>query len=262
MIGIFDSGIGGLTVAKEFFKYFPNNKIVYFGDSARLPYGTKSKQFIENCSEDIVRFLLKKGAKAIVIACHTASALAADHLRKKFKGVPIFEIVTPGVEKAARTTKNKRIGVIGTPGTINSEVHKSKLLNLNPDLKVYDKSCPLFVPLVEEGWVDRKETRLIVEDYLSFLKKKEIDTLVLACTHYPLLKKGIADFVGKKVTIINPAEDLAINFRDYLVKNKSLAKSLKVGNNHSFFVSDRPYNFQIMSRLCLGREVTPTVVNI
>ncbi len=150
MIGIFDSGIGGLTVVKEFFKYLPQYQLIYFGDTARLPYGTKSPNLIKKWSKEIVKFLLKKGAKVIVIACHTSSSLAADFLKKEFPNLPIFEIITPGIKKAIKLTKNKKIGIIGSPGTIKSGVHRKKLLKINPNLKIYSQPCPLFVPLVEK----------------------------------------------------------------------------------------------------------------
>lgn len=247
-------------MVKEFLRYLPDYQIIYFGDSARLPYGTKSPRFIRQCSKEIVKFLLKKGAKVIVIACHTASALAADFLRREFKDTPIFEIITPGVSGAIQSTKNKTIGIIGTPGTVNSGVHRRALLKKVADLNVYTESCPLLVPLIEEGWFERKETRLIVKNYLAPLKKKKIDTLILACTHYPLLKKVISFAMGKRVRIINPAKDLALSFRSLLRQNEKLANSLKKSKQHQFFLSDDPYNFRLMSRFCLGKEINPKIV--
>ena len=262
MIGIFDSGIGGLTVVKEFLRYLPDHQIIYFGDTARLPYGTKSPKFIENCSGQIVEFLLSKGAKAIVIACHTASALAADSLKEKFKNVPIFEIITPGIKKATRITQNKKIGVIGTPGTIKSGVHERELLKIEPDLKIYTKACPLFVPLVEEGWIHKKETKSIIKNYLGVMRDKKVDSLILACTHYPLLKDEIAAVLGKKVSIINPAYDLSLEFREKIKNDRKFSSLFKKGKNHQFFVSDNPYNFQIMSRLCLGIKINPKIIEL
>jgi len=210
MIGIFDSGIGGLTVVKEFLKYLPEYRLIYLGDTARLPYGTKSPNLIRKWSKEISQWLLKKGAKIIVIACHTSSSLAADFLKKEFSNIPVFEIITPGIEKAVKLTKNKKIGIIGSPATIKSKVHQKKLLKINPGLKIYTQACPLFVPLVEEGWIRRRQTKEIAEEYLMPLKRKGIDTLILACTHYPLLKKIISDIVGKIVKIIDPDKDLEI----------------------------------------------------
>ena len=262
MIGIFDSGIGGLTVVKEFFKYLPSYRIIYFGDTARLPYGTKSPNFIKQCSKEIIEFLLKKGAKVIVIACHTSSSLATNFLKEQFKNVSIFEITTPGIKEAIEATKNKRIGVIGTPGTIKSGVHARKLLRIDPSLRIYSQSCPLLAPLVEEGWINREETKSIIRSYLMPLKKKKIDTLILACTHYPLLRKAITSFLGKDVAIINPASDLVTEFKRFLNENRKIANDLKKGGRHQFFVSDNPYNFKVMSRLCLNREIHPKVVSI
>ncbi len=255
MIGVFDSGVGGLTVVKEIFKYLPEYQIIYFGDTARLPYGTKGAKFVRKYSAKITDWLLKKGAKIIIIACHTSSSWASDSLKKQFKEIPIFEIITPAVKKALNNTKNKKIGIIGTTGTIKSKIYKKKLLDLNPSLKIYSKPCPLFVPLVEEGWLNRKETKEIAKIYLKPLKNKGIDTLILACTHYPLLKNIIKEITGTKIKIINPAEDLAKNLKLFLKNNLKLKSQLKRGKNHQFFFSDEPYNFEKMSKLCLNRKV-------
>ncbi len=255
MIGVFDSGVGGLTVVKEIFKYLPEYQIIYFGDTARLPYGTKGAKFVQKYSAKITNWLLKKGAKIIIVACHTSSSWAADSLKKQFKKIPIFEIITPANKKALKNTRNRKIGIIGTTGTIKSEVYKKKLLDLNPSLKIYSKPCPLFVPLVEEGWFNRKETKEIAKIYLKPLKNKGIDTLILACTHYPLLKNIIKEITGTKIKIINPAEDLAKNLKLFLKNNPKLKSQLKRGKNHQFFFSDEPYNFEKMSKFCLGREV-------
>lgn len=255
MIGIFDSGVGGLTIVKEIFKYLPEYQIIYFGDTARLPYGTKGAKFVQKYSAKITDWLLKKGAKIIIIACHTSSSWAADSLKRQFKEIPIFEIITPANKKALNSTKNKKIGIIGTTGTIRSEVYKKKLLNLDSSLKIYSKPCPLFVSLVEEGWLNRKETKEIAKIYLKPLKNKGIDTLILACTHYPLLKNTIKKVIGEKIRIINPAEDLAKDLKLFLKNNPELKSQLKKEKNHQFYFSDEPYNFEKMSKLCLGREV-------
>ncbi len=261
MIGIFDSGIGGLTVVKEFFKYLPQYQLIYFGDTARLPYGTKSPNLIKKWSKEIVKFLLKKGVKVIVIACHTSSSLAADFLKKEFPNLPIFEIITPGIKKAIKLTKNKKIGIIGSPGTIKSGVHRKKLLKINPNLKIYSQPCPLFVPLVEEGWINHRETNEIAKEYLLSLKKKGIDTLILACTHYPILQNVISKIIGKSIKIVNPAQDLIIDFKNFLEKSGKTKNQLKKGKNHYFFVSDEPYNFKVLSKMCLGKEINAKVAN-
>ena len=264
MIGVFDSGIGGLTVVKELFNVLPEYKIIYFGDTARLPYGTKSPELIKKFSKEIVNFLLKKGAKVIIIACHTSSSIATDFLRKNFKNIPIFEMTDPAIKevlKISKDSKNKNIGVIGTPATIKSQVYNKKLLHRDNTLKIYSQSCPLFVPLVEEGWIDTKETKEIARKYLSGLQKKKISSLVLGCTHYPVLKNIISEIIGEKVAIINPGKDLVIEFKNFLENNKKIEKSLKKGKgSHQFFVSDNPYNFKIMSKLCLGKEINAKII--
>ena len=251
MIGIFDSGVGGLTVVKEIFKYLPGYQIIYFGDTARLPYGTKGAGFVKKYSAKITGWLLNKNAKIIVIACHTSSAWASGFLKKKFRSVPIFEMITPAVRETVGLTKNKKIGIIGTPGTIKSNSFKKQLLKLNPDLKIYPKACPLFVSIAEEGWINNKIAEEIVREYLKPLKAEKIDTLVLACTHYPLLEKTIKKVMGKKIRIVNPAESVAKEIKAFL-KNNSV--EIKKGESHQFFFSDDPYNFDKISRLCFHKK--------
>lgn len=253
MIGIFDSGVGGLTVVKEIFKELPDYSIIYFGDTARLPYGTKGAGFVRKYSQKIVEWLLARGARIIVIACHTSSAWAADFLKRKFKKVPIFEMISSAAEETLATTKNGKIGIIGTPGTIESGSFERKLLNLNPNLKIYSKSCPLFVPLVEEGWIDKKITEEIAREYLEPLKKQKIDTLVLACTHYPLLKNIIKKVMGTDIRIVNPAKSVAKEIKLFL--ENSCLSTPKKGSNHQFFFSDKPYNFEKISKLCFKKKI-------
>ncbi len=261
MIGIFDSGVGGLTIVKQVFKYLPKYQIIYFGDTAHLPYGTKGKRVVKEFSEKIVNWLLKKGAKIIVIACHTSSAWASDSLKEKFSNIPVFEMITPVVKEVLEDKNIKKIGIIGTPGTIKSKSYQKKLLDKKPDLKVYSKACPLFVPLVEEGWINREETKKIAEDYLTPIKKKGIDALVLACTHYPLLEKTIKEIMGKKVKIINPAQSLAGELKMFLKKNPDIISKLKVGDNHQFFFSDEPYHLKKLSKLALRKEIEGEIIN-
>ena len=261
MIGVFDSGVGGLTVIKEVIKNLPECQIIYFGDTARLPYGTKGEDFIKKYSAKITDWLLSKGVKVVIIACHTSSAWAGDFLKNDFKGVPIFEMITPGAREAARATKNGKIGIIGTPGTIKSLSWQKKLLGINPRLKIYAKSCPLFVPLVEEGWINKKVTRNIVKEYLKHFKKKEIDSLILACTHYPVLEKIIKKEIGRKVKIINPAKSLAKELKLFLKNNPGIASAIKKGQNHKFFFSDEPYNLNKISKLCLAQKIKPIIKN-
>ncbi len=256
MIGIFDSGVGGLTVVDEVFKKIPKYQIIYFGDTARLPYGTKGEKFVKEYSEKIANWLEKKGVKLIIIACHTSSVWAFENLKKKIK-IPVFEMVTPVLDEILKDKKNKRIGIIGTPGTIKSNLYQRKLLSINPSLKVYSQACPLFVPLAEESWINKKETESLTQYYLKELKKKNIDTLVLACTHYPLLKKTIKKIIGPKVKIINPAESLVKKLKIFLKNNPSI--KLKKGTNHKFYFSDTPYHLKQMSKLALGKEIKATI---
>ena len=243
MIGVFDSGVGGLTVVKEILKYLPNYQIIYFGDTARLPYGTKGADFVQRYSAKIAKWLLSHKAKVIVIACHTSSAWASELLKKQFKNVPIFEMIGPTVREVLKE-KKKRIGIIGTPGTIKSRSYEKKLKGV----KVFSVACPLFVPLVEEGLVKGEIAEQVARKYLLPLKKKNIDALILACTHYPLLKSTIKKVMGPKVKIINPAEVLAKELKDNLQLTEK-------GNNHQFFFSDEPYHFEKISHLCFNRKI-------
>lgn len=261
MIGIFDSGVGGLTVVKEVLKRLPGYQIIYFGDTARIPYGSRSEQFILHYSEKIARWLLKKGAKIIIIACNTSSAWAADALKKEFKEAPIFEVITPAAKDALAKTRNKKIGVIGTRGTIKSSAYSKKLLSLDPEAKVFLKACPLFVPLVEEGWIKEKITEEIAKKYLAALKKKNIDVLILGCTHYPLLGRTIKKIVGPGVKIVSSAENVAKEVRELLRSNPGMEKQIKKGKNHQFFFSDKPYNLDEISSFCFKRKIKAKITD-
>lgn len=258
MIGVFDSGVGGLTVVKEIFKYLPEYQIIYFGDTARLPYGTKGADFVIRYSKKITEWLLKKGAKIIVVACNTSSAWASDSLKKEFSA-PIFEMISSAVKEAIRVTKNKKIGIIGTPGTIRSGVYDKKLKTYNLKLKTYSQACPLFVPLAEEGWINEKVTKEVIKKYLLPLKEENIDTLILGCTHYPLLEKTIKEIMGKRVKIINPAESLAKELKEFLENNPEVKGKIKNGREHQFFFSDEPYNLEKISRLCFSKKIKPII---
>lgn len=207
-IGVFDSGVGGLTVAREIIRNLPNERIVYFGDTARVPYGSKSKDTIIRFSRQIIRFLRTQDVKAIVIACNTASALALDEVEKELD-IPIIGVLKPGAKVAAETTKNGKIGVIGTESTINSGMYKKFICEQNPDIRVYGKACPLFVPLVEEGWLKDPVTEEVARRYLEDLLQKGIDSLILGCTHYPLLRSLIRKIAGDSVNLVNPAYETA-----------------------------------------------------
>ena len=194
-IGVFDSGVGGLTVVKQIMKVMPHENIVYFGDTARVPYGTKSKEAVTKYSKQNVRFLLSKEVKAIIVACNTASSNSLEALRETFD-VPIFGVVVPGVEEALRSTKNKKIGVIGTPGTVRSGAYERMICEQDSEMQVFTKACPLFVPLAEEGWTDNEVSRQAAKRYLEELVATGIDSLVLGCTHYVFLKNQIRNYYG------------------------------------------------------------------
>ncbi|MBU0485394.1 MAG: glutamate racemase [Proteobacteria bacterium] len=237
MIGIFDSGVGGMTVARAVEKVNPSCPIIYYGDLARTPYGSKSPETIIKYSRQNTEFLLSKGAKLIIIACNSASSVASEVLRKEF-AVPIFEVITPAVHKVLATSENGRIGVIGTRATIKSDIYNRQIKDGAPDFKVFSQSCPLLVPLVEEGWLDHRETKMIVRRYLHPLKLKKIDTLVLGCTHYPLLSNLIRHRVGKRVKVIDSSEAVALELQQYLEANPDLAAELSCDIASSFYASD------------------------
>jgi glutamate racemase len=258
MIGIFDSGLGGLTVTKEILKQTPEYKIIYFGDTARLPYGTKQPDLIKSWSENNLDWLSQNGAEVLVIACHTASSWAYDYLREKIEK-PLFEMVSPSVEIALNKTRSGRVGVIGTPGTIKSDIYSRKFAS-SPRIKLFQQACPLFVPMIEEGWINHLATREVAKEYLKPLIEAKIDTLILGCTHYPLLGDLIKDIIGPSVEIIDPAEALVLKIKDFFDKNSAIQNKIKKGNNHAFHFSAQPYNLELISRLCLDREIQGKIV--
>lgn len=205
-IGVFDSGIGGLTVLKELALQFPRENFLYLGDTARLPYGSKSPQTIRKYSEQNIHFLEKQNVKAIVIACNTASSQLTE---KEFDGLPIYNVIEPGSQRALELSESRRIGVLGTRATINSKAYTRKILELNPEAKIFDQACPLFVPLAEEGWDGDPVANLIVFRYLSPLLQNQIDTLILGCTHYPILKNSIARVTGSSIELVDSGEAIA-----------------------------------------------------
>ena len=194
-IGVFDSGVGGLTVAREIMRNLPSERIVYFGDTARVPYGSKSRESIIRFSRQIIHFLQEEHVKAIVVACNTASAYALDEVQKDLD-IPIIGVVKPGAKVAADATRNKRIGVIGTKGTIGSNIYADYIHEIDPEITVVGKACPLFVPLVEEGWLKDPVTVEVAQRYLQELQEQDIDTLVMGCTHYPLLRSVLRELLG------------------------------------------------------------------
>jgi glutamate racemase len=243
MIGIFDSGVGGFTVLKATQEELPDLKIAYLADLANLPYGNKSAKAIQKISQRNAHFLVEKGAKIIVIACNTASAYAYDTLKKKFD-IPILDVISPAVEAAKKATKNKRIGVIGTLGTINSGVYQEKLA----DYQIFAQACPLLVPLIEEGWQEKPETKKILKKYLRPLKNQGIDTLILGCTHYPLLQNQIQKIMGKNIKIINSADTVAQKLAE-IIKSKKIILDKGEPEIH---LTDLSQNFQDNARRFLG----------
>ncbi len=252
-IGIFDSGIGGLTVVKEVISLLPRENIVYFGDTARVPYGIKSKETIIKFSLENTLFLLRQDVKMIVIACNSSSSLALPVIRKHFK-IPIIGVIMPGAKEAVYATKTRRIGVIGTRATINSGAYEQEIKRLDSAIKVYSQACPMFVPLVEEGWLNDQVTDKTVEKYLAPMKRKKIDTLILGCTHYPLLKKRIKKFMGPDVVLIDSAQQVALEVKQVLTQEGILSKDT-LKPDYQYFVSDEVAIFENVARRFLGREL-------
>lgn len=244
-IGVFDSGVGGLTVAREIMRQLPNEKIIYFGDTARVPYGSKSQETVTRYSRQIVRFLQTFQVKTIVVACNTASAYALDALEQEFD-IPIIGVVKPGAKTAAEVTKNGRIGVIATEATIGSRIYSQYIKELNKDVTIYGKACPLFVPLAEEGLWQDPVTDEIAKRYLTELIDIDIDTLILGCTHYPLIRSTLGKIMGDKVSLVNPAYETAIELKQMLEERGLLNQETpRLGTNqYQFYVSDGAEKFK------------------
>lgn len=253
-IGIFDSGVGGLTVAKEVMENLPNERIVYFGDTARVPYGSKSRETVTKYSAQIIRFLLTKDVKAIIIACNTASSNSLEIVQDMFD-LPILGVVRPGVKAGVALTRNKKIGVIGTEATIKSRAYQHMIVNTDKEIQVFEKACPLFVPLVEEGWIEEKVSVEIAKRYLEPLIEKEIDALILGCTHYPLLKKTIRLVVGKDVQLVDPALESSLDMKKVL-QQRDILGDMKTWENE-FYVSDMAEKFEIFAKRILKRPMRP-----
>lgn len=257
-IGVFDSGVGGLTVAREIMRNLPFERIVYFGDTARVPYGNKSRESIIRFSRQIIHFLQEEHVKAIVVACNTASAYALDEVQKDLD-IPIIGVVKPGAKVAAQATRNKRIGVIGTKGTIGSNIYADYIHEIDPEITVVGKACPLFVPLVEEGWLKDPVTVEVAQRYLQELQEQDVDTLVMGCTHYPLLRSVLRELLGEKVTLVNPAYETAQSL-------KQLLKEMNLDNPgikeeefpYRFYVSDLADQFTAFANSILPYDVSMT----
>ncbi len=252
-VGVFDSGIGGLTVAKSLFEILPNENIIYLGDTARLPYGTKSKETVIRYSVEITKFLLNKNVKMVVVACNTASSVALQYLRK-VSSVPVVGVIKPGSRAAIALTKNCNIGVIGTLGTIQSFAYKTQIHKYERDINVFSKACSLFVQLAEDGWTDNRIAELIAEEYLNEFKKLKIDTLILGCTHYPILKNTITKVLGKKIKLIDSGEEAAKEVKR-LLEQHHILNPQKGPGRHKFYVTDFQKKFKEISERFLGQPI-------
>ena len=257
-VGVFDSGVGGLTVVREIMRQIPGEDIIYFGDTARVPYGSKSKATIIRYSRQIVNFLRTKKVKAIVIACNTASAQALQVIEAE-QDIPVLGVIGAGARMAAQVTKNNRIGVIATRGTIDSGVYGQVLHGLDPRFQVFGKACPLFVPLVEEGLTHDFITEEIARRYVKDLQYKDIDTLILGCTHYPLLRTLLRKVMGPGVTLVNPAYETAIELKE-LLRERGLARDERLDGqaDYRFYVSDLADQFQEFAASILPYDIHQT----
>ena len=257
-VGVFDSGVGGLTVAREIMRQLPNENLVYFGDTARVPYGSKSRDNIIRYSRQIIHFLKTKGVKAIVIACNTASALALDVVREE-SDIPIIGVVEQGARAALQITQTKKIGVIGTEATVQSAMYGKIIKGLDPTVSVIGKACPLFVPLVEEGFAKHKVTEEIIDYYLASMKESDIDSLILGCTHYPLLRSRIRAYLGDKIQLVNPAYETAMDLK-YILKESGMENAGKEGEHatYSFYVSDAADKFKQFANSILPCDIETT----
>ena len=254
MIGIFDSGIGGLTTVRSFLDTLPGYDITYFGDTARTPYGSKSHETVIRYAKENTEFLINKGAKIIIIACNTASSVATEAISEQFD-IPVFEVITPAVEMAVELTTKSQIGIIGTRGTINSGIYDRKIKEQLPNAKIWSNPCPLLVPLVEEGWFTRPETKMIVKKYLSPLKTKQIDSLILGCTHYPLLKDIIQQKIGKRVRVIDSSVAVTSKVQRFFNENPDIESGLSKNKRLDIYVSDITSQFEKTARMILKKKI-------
>jgi len=254
MIDIFDSGVGGLTVVKAIRERMPDHDLIYFGDTARTPYGSKSAETVIEYAVENINFLINHGAVIIVMACNSASSLAFEYARKRFS-IPIFEVITPAVAFALKISARLRFGVIGTRATIQSGVYEKKILEKNPKAKIFSRTCPLLVPFVEEGWRKKPETAMIVKKYLHPLKIRQIDTLILGCTHYPLLKPLLQRKLGKQAGIVDSSICVAESLENYLQNQFDRAHRLCKNGILRLFVSDFTLQFEHTARLTLKKSV-------
>lgn len=253
-IGVFDSGIGGLTVAHAIMRQLPDERIIYFGDTARVPYGPKSPETVRRYGREIAAYLAGEGIKTLVVACNTATAHALPSLSDQLP-MPVVGVIHPGARAAVRATRHGHIGVIGTAGTIKSGAYERAIRELDPTVRITARACPLFVPLVEEGWVDHDATRMIAFEYLEPLAREEVDTVVLGCTHYPLLKPLLAKILGPEVALIDSAEETALETASVLREQGILAPDSEAEPLHRFVASDDPLMFLQLGQRFLGGAI-------
>lgn len=251
-IGVFDSGIGGLSVVRSLMKQLPHENVVYFGDNARIPYGNKSVATIKKFTEQTVKFLLQQEVKAIIIACNTISAVAKDTVLQLAGGIPVIDVISAGTQ--ASTNISAKIGIIATPATINSNAYPRAIHAINPQAEVYTQACALFVPMVEEGFIDHPALELVAREYLSPLIENNIDSIVLGCTHYPLISKIIARVIGDNIRIIDPAITACCELERILTENQTLNMSKKTGS-YKFYVTDVPVKFQKIGEMFLNHPI-------
>jgi len=249
-LGVFDSGIGGLTVFRALTARLPRERILYLGDTARVPYGAKSAETVTRYTRESARFLLRRGIKSLVVACNTASALALPSLARQLP-VPVLGVIEPGARRACRMSGSGRIGVIGTDATIRSGAYPEAIARIRPDAEVSATACPLFVPLAEEGWADTEVARLVAKQYLGSFLTREIDTLVLGCTHYPLLKEVIAGVLGPRIGLVDSAEATALEVAGMLEEQGILAEE-NGDEPHHFYVTDSSKRFEEVGSRFLG----------
>ncbi len=261
MIGIFDSGVGGLTVVRAIADKIPGYDMVYFGDTAHTPYGTKSAETVIGYTIRNIEFLLHQGARVIVIACNTASSVTSAQLLEQF-AVPIFEVITPAVDHALAASTNLNFGIMGTRATISSGIYEKKIIEHQPRARIHSVACPLLVPLVEEGWLKNRETAMIVKKYLQPLKTRQIDTLILGCTHYPLLKKVIQRKIGQQVELIDSSICISERIKNFLSDKREIDQQLNQNGNLSLFVSDVTDQFKKIAEMTLNTHITFECVKI
>ena len=255
-IGVFDSGIGGLTAVRELFRALPGESVIYFGDSARLPYGSKSRETVTRFSLEIASFLVRQDIKCLLVACNTASSVALEELERL--EVPVVGVIEPAARAAVAASPGGRIGVIGTLGTVASEAYPAAIARLAPHASVLARACPLFVPLVEEGWIDHAVTQRVAAEYLSELRGARLESLILGCTHYPLLARRIGDLMGRAVTLIDSGAEAARATARLLEERGQLAHGATP--EHRFFLSDEPRNFRPVAEAFLGAPLPQTVI--